>query len=144
MLLLSQLQCTTCFRHCRRQGNLLLSISFEGSFCHFEKRFFHTQSFDRTRFVKHHIIVFFGPLLPLCGGHYTIGLLIKFVADTDEGERLWISWASILIETVPPSRKRVETLGIRDVINECAAIGTAIEGVTKGLEFFLTSSIPNL
>ena len=144
MFLLSQLQCTTGIGDCRWHRNLLLSISFQGSFCHFEKCFLNTQSFDSTRLVKHHVIVFLRPCLALCGRHYTIGFLIKFVAKTDKWERLWITWSSILIEAIPPSRERVKTLGIRDVINECATISTAIECITKRLEFFLTSRIPDL
>ena len=144
MLLLSQLQCTTCIWDCGWHSDLLLSISFEGSFCHFEKCFLNTQSLDCTRLVKHHVIVFLCPCLSLCCWHYTIGFLIELVANADEWERLRVTWSSILIEAIPPSSERVETLSIRDVINECATISTAIECITKRLELFLTSRIPDL
>ena len=127
-----------------RQRNLLLSISFEGGFRHFEKCFFNTQAFYSTRLVKHHVIVVFGPCLALCRWNLAIGFLIEFVSNADEGEWLRVARASIFIEAISPPTKRVETLRICDVINECATVSTAIEGIAEWLELFLAGSIPDL
>jgi hypothetical protein len=47
-------------------------------------------------------------------------------------------------ELVPPPIERLEALGAVDVVDEDAAIRTAIEGHAEGLEAFLSGGIPEL
>ena len=144
MLLLSEFQCTTSIWDSRWHSNLLLSISFECGFCHFEKGIFNTQTLYSTRFVKHHVIVVFCPRLAFWSWYYSISFLIEFVSNADEGERLRITWTSIFVETISPSTKCIETLSISDVINKSATVSPTIESVPEWLELFLTSCIPYL
>ena len=144
MVFLVQFQGPTRVGDGGRHGDLLLSVSLQGSFGHFQKCVFYLKTLDRTSLVKHHIVVFLGPGLSLRGGHRTISLLVELVSNTHEWERLGIGGSCILVEAVPPSAQSVETLGIRDVINESAAVSPAIESVAEGLELFLASGIPDL
>ena len=72
------------------------------------------------------------------------GLLIKLVAEANEGEGLRVLRSRILIEAVPPAGERIERLRVRDVVDQGATIRTAIEGVTQRLELLLSRRVPNL
>lgn len=49
---------------------------------------------------------------------------------TYEREALWVHWAGLYQELVPPAVQSVETLGVIDVIYQNAAVGTSVEGNT--------------
>lgn len=69
-------------------------------------------------------------------------LHIDLVPQHDEGEVLRIPWAGLDEELVPPTVQGLERLGAVDIINEYAAVCTAIERDTEGLEPFLTGGVP--
>ena len=71
-------------------------------------------------------------------------LLVKFVSEADEGEVVWIGWASILDETLLPLVKAVETVQVCEVVHKCAAISTPVERISEGLELLLASGVPYL
>ena len=131
MLLLCEFQGTTCVCNSCGHRDLLLSISFEGSFRHFEECLLYAQALDGTRLVEHHIVVILGPCLTLGDWDLPVSLLIELVANTDEWEGLWVAWSGVLVETISPSTKRVETLSIGNVIHEGAAVSSTIEGVAE-------------
>ena len=144
MFILLKFQRTTSIWDRCWHRNGLLSISFEGSFGHLKECLVDTESLHSTCLVKHHVIVFFCPCLSFRSWYTATGFLIKFVAKADEGEWLRVAWASVLVESVPPSTQRVEALRICNVINKRATIGSTIEGVPKWLELFLSCCVPNL
>lgn len=94
--------------------------------------------------MEEHVIVFAGPLLASGGGDLAFGLLVELVPDANEGERLRVLRSRILIEAVPPAGERLKRLLISYIIDEGAAVSTAVEGVAKRLELLLSSSVPDL
>lgn len=71
-------------------------------------------------------------------------LHIYLIAKDDEREVLWIVWAGLDEELVPPAVKRLEGLGTVHIVYENAAIGTTIERNPERLKALLTSCIPEL
>ena len=71
-------------------------------------------------------------------------VLIQLVAEADEWERLRVLRPRILDEAVAPSGQSFERLRICDVVDEGAAIRTAVEGVAERLELLLPCCVPNL
>ena len=71
-------------------------------------------------------------------------LHIDLVTQHDEGEVLRVPGASLDEELVPPTVQSLERFRAVDVVNENAAVCTAVERDTEGLESLLTSSIPQL
>ena len=71
-------------------------------------------------------------------------LHIDLVAQHDEGEVLGVPGAGLDEKLVPPTVQGLERLGAVDVVNEDAAVCTAVERDTEGLESLLTGSIPQL
>ena len=71
-------------------------------------------------------------------------LLVKFVSEADEGEVVWIGWASILDETLLPLVETVETVQVCEVVHKCAAVSTPVESISEGLELLLTGGVPDL
>lgn len=69
-------------------------------------------------------------------------LHIDLVAQHDKGEVLGIPGAGLDKELVSPTVQGLERLGAVDVVNENTAVRTAIERDAKGLESFLTGSVP--
>ena len=69
---------------------------------------------------------------------------IDLVAQYNEGEVLGVPGASLNEELVSPAVQGLERLGAVDVVNEDAAVRTAVERDTEGLESFLTSGVPQL
>lgn len=69
---------------------------------------------------------------------------IDLVAQHDEREVLRVPRASLNEELISPTVQGLERLGAVDVINEDAAVRTAVERDTEGLESLLTSSVPQL
>ena len=122
----------------------LLRVSLHSLFRHLQKRFLDAGSVKCRRLVKEHVIVLAGPLLALGGGHLALAFVVKLVPDANEGERLRVLRSRILIEAVPPEGERIERLLVRDVVDQGAAVGTAVERVTKRLELLLPSRVPNL
>lgn len=94
--------------------------------------------------MEKHVIVFAGPLLASGGGDLAFGLLVELVPDANEGERLRVLRSRILIEAVPPAGERLKGLLISYIIDEGAAVSTAVKGVAKRLELLLSSSVPDL
>lgn len=61
-----------------------------------------------------------------------------------EGETLRVHRAGLDQEFVSPAVEGVETLGVVDVVDKYAAVGTTVESDTERLESLLTSGIPEL
>ena len=131
MLLGLQLHATWCVHHPLRHHESRLSIPFQCCFCHFHEGVRDCSTFDSTCLIEKHVIVFTSPLLTTCARNLTLSLLIELVPDANEGERLRVLRSRILIEAVPPAGERIERLLVRDVVDQGATIGTAIEGVAE-------------
>ena len=77
--------------------------------------------------------------------HLTLAFLhIYLVTQDDKGEVLGIVWAGLDKEFIAPTVQSLERFSTVHVIHENTAIRASIEGDTKRLEAFLTSSIPEL
>lgn len=63
----------------------------------------------------------------LLGDHALALLHIDLVADYDKGETLGVHGASLYQELVPPAVQRVEALGVVDIVDQHAAVCTAVE-----------------
>lgn len=63
---------------------------------------------------------------------------------THEWETLGVHRAGLDQELVSPAVQGVERLGIVDVVDEHAAVGTTVESNPERLESLLTSGIPEL
>lgn len=61
-----------------------------------------------------------------------------------KGKALGVHGAGLDEEFVPPAVERVETLGVVDIVDENAAVGTTVESHTKRLEALLSCGVPEL
>ena len=111
---------------------------------HLEEGLLDAGALHSTRLIEEHVVVVAGPRLSLLRGHLSLRLQVQLVTDAHEGERLGILWASILIEAISPAGERIEGLLVGDVVDEGAAVSSAIKGVTQRLELLLAGCIPNL
>ena len=130
--------------HCLGHRKCLLSVTLESLLSHLVESLFDAGSLHGGCLVEEHVIVLTGPLLALSRGDGPVLLLIELVTQADEGEGLRVLRSRILIEAVPPAGERIERLLVRDVVDQGATIGTAIEGVTQRLELLLSCSVPDL
>lgn len=71
-------------------------------------------------------------------------LQVDFVAKHDEGEVLGVAGAGLDQKLIPPAVQCLEGVRRRDVKDEHAAVGTAVERHTQRLETLLTCRVPNL
>jgi hypothetical protein len=69
---------------------------------------------------------------------------ISFIANKNEGERLWLVRCSVFQEVFLPDVESLEWFRVAQIENKAAGIWTTVEGVTKSIEFLLASSIPDL
>jgi len=97
-----------------------------------------------TGLIEEHVVVFAGPLLASRTRHLSLRLLVELVADADEGERVGVLGAGVLVETSPPAAQRIERGSVCNVVDEGAAICSSVERVTQRLELLLSGSIPDL
>ena len=144
MVSLVQLHSTWWLSTSNRLWQHYFSISFEGSFCHLEESIFDLSSIGGTSFKEHHIVVVLGPLFSLNSGDGSLSLQVKFVSNANEWEWIWVAWACILIESISPFFKILETLWVGDVIAKSTTIGTSVKSITQWLKLFLTGSVPDL
>ena len=114
-----------------RHGHGLLSVSSERKLGHLEESLLDGCAIKCASLVEEHVIVLAGPLLASGSGNLSVGLLVQLVAQADEGEGLRVGRSRILVEAIAPSGKRLERLGICDIIAERAAVSTAVEGVAE-------------
>ena len=144
VILCLQFHATRCSLHRRWHVKCLLSISLESSFCHFNESFLNACACNSASFIEEHVVVITSPLLTASTCNLSFWLLVQLVANTDEGEALWIRRPSVFMEAITPAWERIERLLACDIIDESTAIGTAVEGVSQRLELFLASRVPNL
>ena len=144
VILRLELHATGGVHHSLGHRECLVSVTLESLFGHLEESLLDRGALHGTSLVEEHVIVLAGPLLTLRSRNGTIVLLVKLVAKANEWEGLRVLRSRILIEAVPPAGERIERLLVRDVVDQGATIGTAIEGVTQRLELLLTGSVPNL
>ena len=123
---------------------MLLSFAFESGSCHVSECVFNIDAVERTRLVKHHIIVFFGPLLALCSRNLAFVLLVQLVAETNERESLGVIRACIVEEPTLPSVEITKRVCVCHIISKCTAVCSSVKGIPKGLKLFLTCGIPDL
>lgn len=121
-----------------------LSIALQGLLGHLQECFLHRGTLHGTGFVKEHVVVFTRPLFAACTGHLPLRLLVQLVADADEGERLGVLRAGILIEAISPAAQSIEAGRVSDVVDECAAIRASVKRVAQRLELLLSRSVPDL
>ena len=130
VILRFQLHSARCVHHRVGHRECLLSITLQSSLCHLQERVFNAGTLDGTGLIEEHVVVFTSPLLAASARDLAFWLLIELVSNANEGESLRIRRSCILVESVAPARKRLEARLARDVINEGAAVSSAIEGVT--------------
>lgn len=85
-----------------------------------------------------------GVLLALLGLNEPVSLLVELVAQHHEGEARLARWSTVVHEAFAPAVQILERDGVRDIVNQTAAVGAAVKGVPKRLELLLASCVPNL
>ena len=88
-------------------------------------------------------MILFAPGLCLLGVD-TSCIEIALVPQKNKGKALNIIGSGILNETVLPFVQVIEAVRVCQVICQCAAVGSTVEGKAQRLELFLTGSIPDL
>ena len=86
---------------------------------------------DSTGLEKEHVVVFARPLLPFCDWNLPRRLLVKLVSNAYEREGLRVLRSRILVEAILPAGEGLKGLLVSDVVNECAAVSTAVERVAE-------------
>eukprot|EP00443_Scrippsiella_acuminata_P087491 CAMPEP_0115441112 /NCGR_PEP_ID=MMETSP0271-20121206/36655_1 /TAXON_ID=71861 /ORGANISM="Scrippsiella trochoidea, Strain CCMP3099" /LENGTH=169 /DNA_ID=CAMNT_0002866887 /DNA_START=356 /DNA_END=863 /DNA_ORIENTATION=+ len=90
------------------------------------------------------VVLRLAPRVGLRSGHLPLGVQVGFVADDHEGEVVRVARVRLVKEFIAPILHRLEGLLYRDVIDQDATVGPAVEGHAQALESFLPSSVPNL
>mmetsp|Transcript_8884 Transcript_8884/g.12162 ORF Transcript_8884/g.12162 Transcript_8884/m.12162 type:complete len:216 (+) Transcript_8884:33-680(+) len=144
VILLRQLHATRRFHHCVRHRECLLSVTLERSLGHLDESFLNAGSLNRAGLIEKHVVVFARPLLTSRPRNLTLRLLIELVADADEGEGLRVGGASVLIEAISPAGERLEARLARDVIDQGAAVSSAVKSIAQRLELLLSGGVPDL
>jgi hypothetical protein len=81
---------------------------------------------------------------PLCADGAPVIADVDLVPEDDEGEGFWVARGGLDEEFVAPGVEGLEGFGRVDVVDEDAAVGTAVEGYTEGLEALLARRVPEL
>jgi hypothetical protein len=71
-------------------------------------------------------------------------LRLSHTGEAYEGEALGVHRAGLNQELISPAVEGVETLGVVYIVDEHAAVGTAVESNAERLESLLASGIPEL
>ena len=69
---------------------------------------------------------------------------VNLVADDNKRKVFGISWTGLDEELVPPALQRLERVWNGNVVDENAAVGTAVERNAEALESFLSRRVPDL
>ena len=109
----------------------LLSIALERPLRHLDESLLDAGALDSAGLVEQHVVVFTGPLFAASTCNLPLLFLVQFVTDADEGETLRIRRSSVLMEAITPARQGIERRLASDIVDESAAVCTAIECVTK-------------
>ena len=121
-----------------------MGLSFHRLSSHLFKRVLYINSVQRAGFIELDVVILTGPLLSACRRNLSLILLVQLISEADERKVLGIGRPCIFNESTLPLVQIFEGLLVREVVAECAAVGTSIESVAQRLELFLTSGVPNL
>jgi len=77
-------------------------------------------------------------------GTYCSVAEVNLVANDDKRKVLGIAWTSLDEKFISPALKCLECVGNGDVVDQDAAVGTAVERNAEALEPFLSCRVPDL
>ena len=127
-----------------RHNYLVIWLSLNTHFNHLNECFIDALSFFSWGLKIKHIIIFLAPRLCFLSSDFSLTLSINFISNQNEWECFWIIWSCIFNKAGLPVIKCVETSRISKIETKCTAISSSVECKPKGLEFLLSSCIPNL
>ena len=76
--------------------------------------------------------------------HIPLSLPIQFVAEYNKGELAAAAGPAIIHEAFAPAVQILQRDGVRNIVDEAAAVRPSVERVSERLELLLARCVPNL